>query len=132
MRLFAAAFLLLFVIQASSQTNVGIGTTTPSNRLHVVNTADPLRLEGVSSGATTDSIMTINATGVVKRRTVASVFSGGTGWLLAGNTGTTATFLGTTNTAGLYFRTFNQKSGFIDFDSTKRNNSIGNRAQKFS
>lgn len=131
MRLLVAAALSVFLLKSYSQTNVGIGTTAPTNRLHVVNTADPLRLEGVSSGATTDSLLTINATGVVKRRSVAGVFSGGTGWLLAGNTGTTASFLGTTNAVGLYFRTFNQKSGFIDFDSTKRNNSFGNRSQNF-
>jgi trimeric autotransporter adhesin len=126
---FLFAFLLLFIlIEVDAQTNVGIGTTAPTNRLHVVNTADPVKLEGVSSGATTDSILTINASGVVKRRTVASVLSGSAGWLLTGNTGTTTTYLGTSNAVGLYFRTNNLRSGFIDFDSTKRNNSYGNRA----
>ncbi len=128
MRLLAAVAFSVLLIKGYSQTNVGIGTTAPTNRLHVVNTADPLRLEGVSGGAITDSLLTINTTGVVKRRTVASLFSNGTGWLLAGNTGTTTSFLGTTNAVGLYFRTNNQKAGFIDYDSSKRNNAFGNRA----
>jgi trimeric autotransporter adhesin len=129
MRVLLAAVSCILFLNSYSQTNVGIGTTAPTNRLHVVNTADPLRLEGVSSGAITDSLLTINSTGVIKRRTVASVLSSGTGWFLTGNTGTTSSFLGTTNAVGLYFRTYNQKSGFIDFDSTKRNNAFGNRAQ---
>ncbi len=131
MRLLLSFAFCSFLVYSNAQTNVGIGTPAPSNRLHVLSTADPLRLEGVTSGAATDSIVTITATGVVKRRTVASVFSGGTGWLLTGNalaTNTGTSFLGSTNLSSLFFRTNNQRSGFIDFDSTKRNNSFGNRA----
>ncbi|WP_415328916.1 hypothetical protein [Chryseobacterium sp. MMS23-Vi53] len=46
--------------------NVGIGTTAPSNALHV-NATDPLRLQGLTAGVTsTDPLMVVDATGVVK------------------------------------------------------------------
>lgn len=109
--------------------NIGIGTATPTNRLHVLAASNPLKLEGLVTGAAADEILTTDATGVVRRRTVASVTSG-SGWLLTGNAATNIAtqFIGTTDAVSLAFRTFNQRSGFIDFDSTKRNNSFGNRA----
>lgn len=117
------------VLFSAAQNNVGIGIAIPTNPLHIVAPGgNPLRIEGVVGGAATDSILTLNPQGVVRKRTVTSVL-GGTGWLLTGNTGSTTSFLGTTNAASLFFRTNNQKSGFIDFDSTKRNNAFGNRAQ---
>lgn len=120
-------FSTLFLL---AQTNIGIGTTTPSNPLHILSTGNPLRIEGVVGGATTDSILTLNPQGVVRKRTVASVLAAGTGWLLSGNApvNTGISFLGTTNASSLFFRTNNLRSGFIDFDETKRNNSFGNRA----
>ncbi|AZA52150.1 hypothetical protein [Chryseobacterium sp. G0201] len=46
--------------------NVGIGLTTPTNKLHV-NATDPLRLQGTTVGVTTtDRLMVLDATGVVK------------------------------------------------------------------
>ncbi|MBV8326630.1 hypothetical protein [Chryseobacterium sp.] len=46
--------------------NMGIGTTAPTNKLHV-NATDPLRLQGVGVGnTTTDPLMVLDATGVVK------------------------------------------------------------------
>lgn len=45
--------------------NVGIGTTAPSNKLHVSATADPLRLQGVQSGSGANLV--IDANGVVKQ-----------------------------------------------------------------
>jgi len=131
MRLLLSAAFCFFLFFSIAQTNVGIGTTAPTNPLHILSTGNPLRIEGVVGGAATDSILTLNPQGLVRKRTVASVFSGGTGWLLAGNapaTNTGTSFIGTTNLTSLFFRTNNQRSGFIDFDSTKRNNSFGNRA----
>ncbi|MCS3869950.1 hypothetical protein J3D55_002866 [Chryseobacterium ginsenosidimutans] len=56
-----------------SSGNVGIGTAAPTTALHVVSTADPLRLEGLqpSSGAT--SALTVNSSGVVQMRNATSI-----------------------------------------------------------
>lgn len=46
--------------------NMGIGTTVPTNKLHI-NGTDPLRLQGVGSGnSATDPLLVIDANGVVK------------------------------------------------------------------
>ncbi len=47
--------------------NVGIGTLTPTNLLHLNATVDPLKIEGVQSGnRITDQLLAIDNTGVVK------------------------------------------------------------------
>ena len=47
--------------------SAGIGVTTPSNKLHVKNTTDPLRLEGVqTSTSTSDKTLVIDTNGVLK------------------------------------------------------------------
>ena len=109
--------------------NVGIGITIPLNKLHVSSAADPLRLDGLQSGAATDSVVTVNATGVLRKRTIAAAVAT-SGWSIIGNTGLSATtnYLGTNDYVSLVLRTNNQRSGFIDVDSLKRNNSIGSRA----
>jgi trimeric autotransporter adhesin len=125
---FPVIFFFSLSVTAVSQ-NVGIGIAVPLNRLHVNAPADPLRLDGLQSGATTDSIVTVNALGVIRKRTAAAAIAAG-GWSLTGNNTLSAAtnFLGTTDYISLVIRTNNQRSGFIDVDSTKRNNSIGNRA----
>jgi len=46
--------------------NMGIGTTVPTNKLHI-NGSNPLRLQGVGAGnSTTDPLLVIDANGVVK------------------------------------------------------------------
>jgi hypothetical protein len=121
--------ILLVLNKTTIAQNVGIGVSPPLNKLHVFAAADPLRLDGLQSGLSTDSIVTVNATGVLRKRTVASVVTG-SGWSLIGNAGLNATnnFLGTTDYVALILRTNNQRSGLIDVDSLKRNNSIGNRS----
>lgn len=125
---YSSIFALLIGFTATAQ-NVGIGIDAPLNRLHVNAPADPLRLDGLQSGAVSDSVVTVNASGVLRKRTIGN-FIGGSGWALTGNTGLLATtnFLGTSDYVSLVLRTNNQRSGFIDVDSTKRNNSLGNRA----
>src|SRR4051794_26690333 len=87
----------IFLNQLSAQ-NMGIGTVSPTTKLHVFSASNPLRLEGLQSGASTDSMLTTDATGVVRKRTIAS-FIGSSGWSLTGNTGTSVTtnFIGTTD-----------------------------------
>lgn len=50
--------------------NVGVGVTTPTNRLHVSATTNPLRLQGLVSGVTADSLLTVDATGVARQRSI--------------------------------------------------------------
>jgi hypothetical protein len=46
---------------------VGIGTIVPANKLHIVASADPLKLEGITAGSsTTDKLLVVDAGGVVK------------------------------------------------------------------
>ncbi|WP_344827492.1 phage tail protein, partial [Rurimicrobium arvi] len=47
---------------------IGIGLSAPTNTLHVKATSNPLKLEGLQSGSfTTDSVLTADANGVVRR-----------------------------------------------------------------
>ncbi|WP_144282071.1 hypothetical protein [Chryseobacterium echinoideorum] len=55
-------------------TKVGIGTTAPSNTLHIVATADPLKLEGLQAGTATDEVLVVN-NNVVKKVTAGSLAS---------------------------------------------------------
>ena len=89
---------------------VGIGTNAPTNKLHVNAAADPLRLEGLQSGSSADSVMTINNTGVVKKRTVDDLLSNqNTAWKTLGNSATVAAinFIGTTDNIDFVTRTNN-------------------------
>ena len=96
--------------------NVGIGTATPTNRLHIFDTSNPLRIEGLVSGASPDSILTIDGTGVVRKRTVASIFSTGNAWLNGGNTITGPGTLGTINAQP--FSIITNNSPILTFGST--------------
>jgi hypothetical protein len=90
--------------------NFGIGTTAPTNKLEVVAAADPLKLGGLQSGATTDSVMTVNAAGVAKQRSVDGLINGSNAaWKTLGNTGTNAStnFVGTTDAVDFVTRTNN-------------------------
>lgn len=84
--------------------NFGIGITTPSSKLHVSGT-NPLTLNGVQAGATTDSLLTITS-GIVKKLSFASATSG-VSWSLLGNSGTSSGthYIGTTDNTSLKFRT---------------------------
>jgi hypothetical protein len=58
--------------------NVGIGVTTsaPTNRLHVFSASNPARLEGLQTIiGSSDFLLTADATGVVRQRTVANLFT---------------------------------------------------------
>lgn len=55
------------LILGNSSAQVGIGTSTPGYALDVNATTNPLKLSGLVSGALTDSILTVNTSGVVRR-----------------------------------------------------------------
>jgi hypothetical protein len=88
--------------------NVGIGTTSPSNLLHIVGSSDPVRVQGLSTDNTIDNILVVDANGVMKIRTATSL-SGSLGWSLTGNgsTNPATNFLGTTDAVDLVVRTNN-------------------------
>jgi hypothetical protein len=90
------------------QGNVGIGTPSPATVLHVFGT-NPLTLTGVQTGATTDSVLTINS-GLVRK------LAAGNYWSTLGNGGTSGAtnFLGTTNSVGLHIRTNNVERMYLD------------------
>jgi hypothetical protein len=96
--------------------NIGIGATTPTHKLEVVAATDPLYLEGVQSGAGTDSLLVIE-NGVVKKIAQSAMPASPTNiWSTNGNAGTTSTtnFIGTTDNASLRFRTANTQRMVID------------------
>lgn len=46
---------------------IGLGTNSPDNKLHVVATANPLKIEGLNQGEAQDMRLSIDANGVVKQ-----------------------------------------------------------------
>ncbi len=103
-------------------TRVGIGATKPKQRLHV---NGQVMIDTLKSGGATDSIVTVDAAGVLRKRSAAAfIVGGGTNWGLTGNAGTTASnFIGTTDAQPLRFRVNNQPSGGID--ATGQNAAFG-------
>jgi hypothetical protein len=91
---------------------VGIGTVSPATALHVVGT-NPLTLNGVQTGATSDSILTI-ASGTVRKLPFTTLT--GASWSLTGNAGTNygTNFLGTTDNTSLRSRTNNTQGMILD------------------
>ncbi|MDR6370538.1 hypothetical protein J2795_002250 [Chryseobacterium bernardetii] len=52
--------------------NVGIGTSSASNKLHI-NATNPVRLEGLQAASGTSGSLTVNSTGVVQLKNSASI-----------------------------------------------------------
>lgn len=94
--------------------NVGIGTISPSYKLHVSAASNPLYLAGVQTGANTDSLLTI-INGVVKKISPAAVSA----WSLTGNASTnpSTNFLGTTDAQALAIKVNNVQVGRFDQNS---------------
>jgi hypothetical protein len=97
--------------------SLGVGTNSPNANTRVdiapnAPTDDPLRLQGLRSGASTDSIMTVNAaTGILKKRTLADVLKDQDTlvWKLDGNLVTAVRSLGTKTAFALPIITNNQE-----------------------
>ena len=100
---------------------IGIGTTAPQNTLHV-NGTNPLRLQGLQTGAATDNVLTVDTNGVVRSQTTASFLNNN--WSLDGNTATATSFLGTTHNFDLQFKRNNTLIGKL----STNNVSFGSRA----
>jgi trimeric autotransporter adhesin len=124
MRISFTLFFLWFSFNLYAQ-NIGIGTDVPTHLLHIVSGDNPVRIEGLQAGDAADSVVTIDSSGVLRKRSGAFTLSL-TGWATTGNSGTTnANFIGTTDARPLLIRTNNQASGFVDPSSTARNNAYG-------
>ncbi|MBV4359440.1 tail fiber domain-containing protein [Pinibacter aurantiacus] len=106
---------------------VGIGTTTPTNTLHVSAASNPLALTGVQNGVITDSLLSIDPTTGVVRRLSVSRF---TGWSYNGDAVAATTTLGTTSNFDLPFITNNTErmrianSGRITMGTTSIANTL--------
>lgn len=96
--------------------NLGIGTSNPATKLHVVGT-NPVTLVGVQTGSNTsaDSLLTITS-GLVRKLPVSTFASAADAWSVTGNAGTnfSTNFLGTTDNTSLRFRTNNLQRFIID------------------
>lgn len=67
---FKLTLLVVFLTTAffQSKAQVGVGTTSPSNPLHVKSASNPIRVEGLLQGDSTygDRIMVVDSAGVVR------------------------------------------------------------------
>lgn len=133
-RSFLLAFMLLFGMSVAMGQNVGIGVSSPAQKLHVGLNTSTLRLEGLSSTlggthivaptATTDKLVFVNSSGDFKAMPngtsgqVLAISAAGvptwttaatTDWTLLGNAGTnpTTNFIGTTDNVDWVVRTNN-------------------------
>jgi len=128
MRKIFALIIVCTTLKGFSQ-NVGIGTSEPTHPLHVISATNPVRIEGLLPGSINDSVITVDDSGVLRKRS-GSITLSLTGWSTTGNAGTlpASNFIGTTDNKALVLRTNNQSSGFIEPSPLLRNNSYGNRS----
>lgn len=94
--------------------NVGIGVTSPANRLSVSAGSNPLFLGGLQNGASSDSILTV-LNGVVRRVNASAINA----WGLAGNASTnpSTNFIGTTDLQSLVVKVNSTQVGRFDQNS---------------
>jgi hypothetical protein len=106
---------------ATADVNVGIGTTAPTEKLHIQN--GKIRMADGTQGF--GKVLTSDANGVASWADAPVPPS--TGWDLSGNTGTDPAnnFIGTTDEIDLVFRVNNTESGRIGNDLSNPNTSLG-------
>jgi hypothetical protein len=93
--------------------SLGIGTTNPLNKLHIIASSDPIRLEGLQE-TIEDTVLVVASDGVVSKRSISGL-AGDPSWSLTGNAGTdpATDFIGTTDYKPLKFRVNGQPAGVI-------------------
>ncbi|MBA4155293.1 tail fiber domain-containing protein [Flavobacterium sp.] len=95
---------------AASSVNVGIGTTSPLDRLHIVG-----NIRMVDGNQTTGKILTSDANGTATWQNASA-----NAWGLFGNAGTnpTTNFIGTTDDSDLVFKRFNVNAGRVGINNS--------------
>jgi Chaperone of endosialidase len=115
---------LVFITNITTAQNVGIGTTTPTNKLHLVAASNPLRIQGIQSGTISDSVLTVDANGVVRQRDAASLGNN------VANTCNGARITGTTTQSTAIVGSFVKYTGLSTTSFTK--GSIGTSASQIT
>ncbi|MEY4875087.1 MAG: hypothetical protein RL708_236 [Bacteroidota bacterium] len=87
-------------MRITSGGNVGIGTTTPTYPLEIYSASNPLKISGLQSGASGDSVITVNSSGIIRKRNASAFGNSSTTHTmsLSGNT-LTSTVNGTAATS---------------------------------
>jgi hypothetical protein len=99
------------VNNATSSTNIGIGTTTPGDRLDV---NGAVLLEQITApGTTTDRLYNVGGTLTWN----GTAITGSSGWGLTGNSIAATDFIGSTNNQPLVFKQNNEKAGLVDLQA---------------
>ncbi len=105
-------------VEISGSGKVGINISSPTYLLDIYSNSavSPVRVQGILPGYITDSLLTINSSGIIGRMKASDMFSVPSAWTLSGNSGTVdgTNFIGTTDNIPLNIRVNNQKAGRID------------------
>jgi hypothetical protein len=112
--------------------NIGIGTTSQTNLLHI-NGTNPIRLEGLQAGAATDSLLTVDNNGVVRKMNrdplSTAPMSGSLNAMAIGTTvysaGGNYDFSSHTMPVGIYYYSIYNCAGQLTYPSVQQGTSFG-------
>ncbi|MCI5058721.1 MAG: hypothetical protein MRY83_21595, partial [Flavobacteriales bacterium] len=65
---------------------IGIGEDAPTNKLHVTSASDPVKLEGLVNDPSLDTVITVDANGVLHKAAFSALSSNDGDWTLDGDT----------------------------------------------